>query len=107
MIIYKITNNINGKAYIGQTTNTLARRWCKHNTPSSNYCRLLKRALNKYGKENFIIEKIAGSESIEELNKSRPNIVHVLNGQRKQACGYNWFYLEEQKQNNLHKTLKG
>ena len=27
MLIYKITNKINGKIYIGQTTRTLKERW--------------------------------------------------------------------------------
>lgn len=30
MIIYKITNNINGKIYIGLTTCSLEYRWKKH-----------------------------------------------------------------------------
>jgi len=55
MIIYKATNKINGKCYIGQTVKTLARRKCDH------LCRLRKGdrdhkfylALRKYGQENF------------------------------------------------------
>lgn len=63
-----ITNKINNKKYIGQTINTIQRRWSEHNSPSSDYCRILKRALNKYGKDNFTIEEIARASSIEELN---------------------------------------
>ena len=28
--IYKITNSINGKSYIGQTQNTIEERWKEH-----------------------------------------------------------------------------
>ena len=30
MLIYKITNKINGKIYIGQTTRTLKERWADY-----------------------------------------------------------------------------
>ena len=50
-IIYKITNIINNKVYIGQTVNTLKNRWCKH--CHSNGCRMLYNAILKYGKDSF------------------------------------------------------
>lgn len=34
MIIYKITNTVNGKVYVGLTTTTLCNRWCKHKQDS-------------------------------------------------------------------------
>ena len=69
MYIYKITNLINGKIYIGQTTRTLQQRWIEHCKPSSTNCVLLHNAIQKYGKENFIIEKIDMACDLEELNK--------------------------------------
>ena len=30
MIVYKITNRVNGKIYIGQTKASLSRRWKEH-----------------------------------------------------------------------------
>lgn len=56
--IYKITNNVNGKVYIGQSVNIKA-RWKDHihalNRGSSR-CALLQRAWNKYKQENFSFE---------------------------------------------------
>ena len=49
--IYKITNNINGKSYIGQSKNC-EYRLCYHKSPSVNYAPIDK-SINEYGKENF------------------------------------------------------
>ncbi len=57
MIIYKITNKINGKVYIGQTIRPLQYRWKQHCNNKSN-CYALHNAIVKYGKENFTIEQI-------------------------------------------------
>jgi len=55
--IYKITNKINKKCYIGQTIGDLNKRWKGHQKVSSN-CRYLKHALNKYGVNNFKFELV-------------------------------------------------
>lgn len=55
-------------SYVGQTTQSLSRRWSEHCTPSASYCRRLHHALMKYGKDVFIIEPLATATSIEELN---------------------------------------
>lgn len=59
--IYKITNLINQKAYIGKTTNTIKERWGEHISESKSERaknRPIYRAINKYGVENFSIELI-------------------------------------------------
>lgn len=50
--IYKITNKVDRKIYVGQTIQILEDRWRKHRNVGSN-CRYLKRAFNKYGIDNF------------------------------------------------------
>jgi group I intron endonuclease len=60
-IVYKITNTINGMAYVGQTTKTLAQRWTEHIYDSvgkrrRKYNSYLHLAIEKYGKENFTTE---------------------------------------------------
>lgn len=58
-IIYKITNTINNKEYIGQTTRNIAERWREHKAKSNpSDGTYLHNAIAKYGHENFTIEEI-------------------------------------------------
>lgn len=52
--LYKITNKINGKFYIGMTKN-LERRWTVHCSAGSK-CPKLKAAISCYGRESFTKE---------------------------------------------------
>ena len=68
--IYKITNKINGKVYIGQTIKTVEKRFTQHkNNSNKTYFSqiVLYKAFNKYGIENFICETIEKVPN-EELN---------------------------------------
>lgn len=66
--IYKITNNINGKFYIGSTTN-LRHRWWSHRTQANKGCVKLHNALDKHGKDNFQIEMVETIECPEGLTR--------------------------------------
>lgn len=71
--IYKITNTINNKCYIGQTTQGVERRWQEHKNASKNengknYKHPLYMAFRRYGLENFKFEIIEEC-SIEELDE--------------------------------------
>ncbi len=73
MFIYLITNLVNGKYYVGQTTKTLARRWALHRFSArhanSTGCKLLVRAMRKHGLENFIIEHLASADTAAQLSE--------------------------------------
>jgi len=70
MVIYKITNKINGKAYIGQTIQKVEQRWKEHCKKSKQNISAISQALTKYGKENFTFEVIKKDIlNIEELNR--------------------------------------
>lgn len=58
--IYKITNQINGKIYIGETTRTINARWSQHKARAKlpEYTEYLYNAIKKYGIENFSIEEL-------------------------------------------------
>lgn len=53
--IYKITNKVNGKVYIGQSRD-IEKRWKEHKRAADLNCPLLYKAINKYGVENFSFE---------------------------------------------------
>lgn len=55
--IYKITNTINNKCYVGQTLNDVNERWRQRKKKSTN-CRYLKNAFIKYGFDKFKFELI-------------------------------------------------
>lgn len=59
--IYKITNLVNGKIYVGKTLFTVEKRWkehCRDSIKQRNEKRPLYSAMNKCGIENFKVEQI-------------------------------------------------
>ena len=60
--IYRTNNLINGKMYIGKKVSTkfLAEKYLGSG-------KLLKKAVNKYGKENFKVELLAEAKNKDEL----------------------------------------
>ena len=86
--IYKITNQVNGKFYVGKTMKSLLTRFYNHcydaiNRNSTSY---FHRAIRKYGKENFIIEEIElcednlGNREIFWISKLNPHYNQTLGG---------------------------
>jgi group I intron endonuclease len=70
MIIYKSTNKIDKKIYIGQTTQDLDKRIKNHLKESKNNIkRPFLMSLKKYGLDNFIFEVIDSASNLEELNE--------------------------------------
>ena len=87
--IYKITNQLNQKCYIGKTTAlNPEERWKEHKRSRNNdRCkqRALYRALNKYGIDNFVFE-ILEEVSLEEINEKEEYYIQFYNSYHK---GYN------------------
>ena len=66
--VYKITNLINNKVYIGQTSKSIDARFNRHWKEKNSYDRYLHRALRKYNKCDFKIETLANAFNKEDLN---------------------------------------
>lgn len=67
-IVYKITNKINNKIYIGQTRCKLSKRWSQHKNLTSPGCPMLKQAFLKYGIDSFEISIICRADNRIDLN---------------------------------------
>lgn len=94
-IIYKITNSINGKIYIGQTAVSIEQRFNGHKIALEAYKEdkykhksHLYNAMSVYGFENFYIEQIDSADSPEELNELEKYYIENLNT-RDDSIGYN------------------
>lgn len=80
MFIYKITNKINNKIYIGKVYNkTIYDRFNRHiKSASSKSKSYIGRAIAKYGGENFVIEEIDKANSLEELNNKEIYWINII-----------------------------
>ena len=80
--IYKITNQLNGKFYIGKSVN-IYKRWLEH-CRSKDTCPIHK-AIQKYGKENFSL-KILEECTKQELNNKEIFWIQRYNGYQDSNC---------------------
>lgn len=98
--IYKFTNNINGKSYIGQSINIDKRVkehfWKAENENDISFNSILHQAIRKYGAENFSVSVIeeCKAEMLDELEKHyiveyntiTPNGYNILSGGQQQRA---------------------
>lgn len=72
MFLYKITNTVNNKCYVGFTSATIEKRYKEHIRCSkyANKNQKIYNAIRKYGPENFIVEQIyQGVDAIQRENE--------------------------------------
>lgn len=82
-VIYKITNRLNGKLYIGQTRQTIEKRFIQHSKADSP----LGNAMRDCGLDNFTIEVIEECATQDQANDRERFWIKVLNC--KVPDGYN------------------
>ena len=86
--IYKYTNFINGKIYIGQTKQTLEQRDYKHRTQLNDNT-YFHRAIKKYGGKNFSLELIEDNIPFNELDKKEKYYISYFESFHTTGKGYN------------------
>lgn len=68
--IYKVTNKINGKAYIGLTVKSIGDRWAKHlEAARAGSVNAMHLAIRKHGADQFTVEILDSSESHTEAQE--------------------------------------
>ena len=85
--LYRITNTVKSKVYIGQTINP-ASRWYRHKADSAYPKQVLHFAIKKYGNENFIFEVIACCLTQDNANYLEIELIKQYDS-RNQKKGYN------------------
>lgn len=85
-VIYKITNTLNGKFYVGKTKQKLEKRMAQHRYESKKGSIGLGAAIRKYGWENFTVEVL---EVCPDEKLSEREIFFIAELDCKSPKGYN------------------
>lgn len=117
MIIYKITNKVNNKVYIGLTTRTVNERFEEHieRAKNSKHKYYIHNAMNKYGINNFSIEEIDSCDDINELKKKEQYWIEFyksFDGRfgynlTKGGDGVNGYRLSDEAKEKLRMSMRG
>lgn len=91
MFVYLITNQTNGKQYVGKHSKDNLEKYLRQNVlralSGGNEKRALYNAIRKYGEQSFKIESLITVETEEELDHHEINFIKILN--TKAPFGYN------------------
>ena len=78
MIIYKLTNKVNNKVYIGQTRSSMKKRFSQHCETRNKTA--IGLAIKKYGVDNFEYSVLCENiETLEKLNKKEIEYINLYN----------------------------
>ena len=79
--IYKITNNVNGKFYIGKTERTIGYRFSTHKSSSVSPKDYFHWSMKKHGTENFSIILLKEVREDDDINELERHYIRWLNPQ--------------------------
>jgi len=90
MLVYRITNTVNGKVYIGKWEgSSVNRRWKEHRYRARRGSPFyFHNAIRKYGAEAFTVEVLHQAKTKEELRKMETFFI-ILHQSHKPENGYN------------------
>lgn len=78
-LVYKISNTVNERLYVGLTTNGLEKRWREHRCAANiNVDKPLYRAMRLHGVDKFKIDLLYEAPSIEDMRKAELRYIAEL-----------------------------
>lgn len=78
-LVYKISNTVNDRLYVGLTTNGLEKRWREHRCAAKTHVdKPLYRAMRLHGIDKFKIELLYTAVSIEEMREAELRLIKEL-----------------------------
>ena len=115
--IYQITNDINGKIYIGKTERNIQQRFrehCQESIKERSENRPLYRAMRKYGIEHFHIQLIEETDNpeererfwIEQKGSFKNGYNATLGGDGKKYLDYDLLINTYKEIKNIHKVAE-
>ena len=108
--VYKITNKINNKSYIGITQQDVKQRFRQHKYYGNNKLRHshLYNAMSKYGVDNFDIEVLEDVNDIMELENKEIEYVKEYKPEYNMTEGGRYrYHLSEESKKKISDALKG
>jgi len=112
-VVYQVTNVVNGKIYIGQTTDSLSKRWRRHVSLSKTGGQAaLQRAIRKHGPDKFEIELVATCFTPETLDQAERDWIQLSQsylssyGYNNTLGGASWFHHTEETKQKLSQSAK-
>jgi len=88
-VVYLITNTVNGKVYVGQTTVGVSKRWKGHKDEARKGSECpIHRAIRKYGAASFDVQVVEECSTSDSLNASEKSWVSNLKS-TDSSLGYN------------------
>ena len=110
MIVYKATNKVNGKVYVGQTIQSWSNRKAEHKNRHPDSRNHFHRSIRKYGWDSFEWKVIDTANSIDELNEKEVFWISVFdsfnNGYNGTYGGQNAHHSEETRK-KISESRKG
>lgn len=112
MIVYLLTNTVNGKGYVGATVESLNQRWSSHLVDSKRYSSPLYRAFEEFGTSVFDRRILSVALNLDVLNALEDFWIRELNtlspnGYNGKGGGKKGFFVTQEGRDRMSARMLG